>query len=100
GPENVRNERLRVAVHERKPRGLDLNHDPVTLLKRVVHVRKFECDLRHLSRAHWFGLLVAAAEAGAKRLSAYEHLIAGGPEVGRIRLDIFRIVWVNNRWFS
>jgi hypothetical protein len=34
--EDVRHERLRVAVDDREPRALDLDHDPVAALERVV----------------------------------------------------------------
>src|SRR5579883_1268034 len=35
--ENVGYERLGIAVIEREPRGLDLNHNPVTRLKHMIH---------------------------------------------------------------
>src|SRR5215510_3141180 len=73
-PEDIRDKRLRIAVHERKPGGLNLQHDPMAFLKRVIHVWQRERDLGDLARLHRFGLVVAAAEAGAKRFTAHKHL--------------------------
>src|SRR5689334_13285168 len=47
-------ELLRVAVHEWKPRALNLHHDAMALQEVVIYVRHFVTDLRRLIRLHWF----------------------------------------------
>src|SRR4051812_25930916 len=64
--ENVRDERLRIAVGQRKPRALNLDHDAMALLERVIDVRHRESQRVWLVRNErdWFGGLatIPAAE--------------------------------------
>jgi len=46
-------ELLRVAVHEWKPRALNLHHDAMALQEVVINVGHFVIDLRRLIRLHW-----------------------------------------------
>ena len=45
-------ELLRVAVHEWKPRALNLHHDAMALQEVVINVGHFVIDLRRLIRLH------------------------------------------------
>jgi hypothetical protein len=42
------NELLRIAIDEREPRTLDLDHDAVALFERMVHVREDKLHLSYL----------------------------------------------------
>src|SRR5690348_3631246 len=72
---NIRKD-LRVSVHQRKPRTLQLDHDPVSLLKTMIDIRHGEPNLLDVSRPERFWLLKAMAEFAAEWLTAYELLIS------------------------
>src|SRR5687768_847115 len=61
--EDVRHERLRIAVVQREQCRLDLHHDPMSRLKDVVHVRQLEADLYRLVRRDRARVLEALAVA-------------------------------------
>src|SRR5579863_1139689 len=62
--------RLRIAVSERKPRALDLNHDAVTAAECVIQIGHSEVDIGLLAGHKRLRLFPARAEFRAKRLAA------------------------------
>src|SRR5215467_4790076 len=76
GPENVRHERLRVAVVEREPAGLNLHHDPVPRQEDVVRRRQRERILQRRVRRNRLRIVEALAVATAKDVHRDSELIA------------------------
>ncbi len=68
-------ELLRVAVHQRKPAALDLDHQPVALLKGVRHIGKFVFNTLYFIGLESFGLLKTIAETAAHHLATNQHLV-------------------------
>src|SRR5580692_2955884 len=86
GRENTGHKRLRVAIDERKPTRLDLDHDLVVALECVEHVVELELDLRDLPRDERLRRLVAVTEPAAERFATYQRLLAAPvPLLGRTR---------------
>src|SRR5579863_3014432 len=69
GVGNIR-ERLGIAVGEREPRALHLDHDPVSAPERVVQVGHREVDVRDLARLEGRRFLPAVPEFGAEWFAA------------------------------
>src|SRR5262245_6698520 len=67
--ENVRDERLGIAVDDREPAALDLDHDPVPLAKRVTLRMKAPRVLEDRVRCDRLGLLEGLPVAAAKHLA-------------------------------
>ncbi len=67
---------LGVAIDQRKPRTLHLNHDAVAFSKRVPNVGQAEIDGGHLAGHKRFGMLEAVAEFASQHFATYEHLVA------------------------
>ena len=68
GPENVGDEGLRVAVVEREPAGLDLDHDAVAGKEDVVGVGKIEAIEQRLVGGDGLGSFEAFAVAAAENV--------------------------------
>lgn len=77
GLENVVDVFLRVAVDQREPSALDLDHDPMAGLKGVMHILQRKVDGFDLSGGKGLGILVAVAEPAADDFAAHHLLIAG-----------------------
>ena len=69
-------ELLRIAVHQRKPRTLHMNHNPVSATERMVDIRQLEFDLLHFARRERLGLFETLSELAPEGLAANELLIA------------------------
>src|SRR5215469_2494335 len=63
---NIRNEFLRVAVIEREPRALHLNHDAVAFFEHVIRRVQVNREWRNLPRNNRLGFLVRIAVAPAE----------------------------------
>src|SRR5215468_259131 len=81
------NKLLRIAINQREPRTLDLNHHPMSAPERVINIGHLEVDRGWLIRRHRLGLFKAVAELSAKRLAVHQLLITAHLySVGRNRL--------------
>ena len=69
-PENVRYEGLGIAVDERKPAALDLDHDPVSLEKAVIGLVQVEAVFLDPVRGDGFRLFEAPAKPAAQDVPA------------------------------
>src|SRR4051794_27017756 len=67
---------LRIAVNEREPGTLDLDHDAMALAERVGNVGHLEGDAVGLAGLEGDAAFEAFAEAAAERFAANELLIA------------------------
>ncbi len=99
---DVRHERLRIAIDEREPGALHLNHQPVAFLERVKDVLQLIVDRRGLAGHEWLWRDVSVAPARAKDIALHELLEArellarerrdGGRNVGvrrhAVRIDV------------
>ena len=68
-------ESLGIAVEERKPRTLHLDHDAVAAPEGVVDIGHREIHRLNLAGHHGHGLLEALAEFAAQRFAAHELLV-------------------------
>ena len=66
---------LRIAINQREPRTLDLNHHPMPAPERVINIGHLEVDRGWLIGRHRLGLFKAVAELRAKRLAMHQLLI-------------------------
>ena len=82
GLEDVRHEGLRIAVVEREPGALHLDHDPVPLPEDVVPGEQVDRHLLHLPRGEGNGALEPLAEAAAQDLRRHHDLRAAEGRVG------------------
>src|SRR5713101_1451197 len=69
-------ELLRIAVGQREPGALNLNHDSMSRAESVSHIRKLELDVIRLTGIEGYGLFEALAILAAERLAANQLLIA------------------------
>src|SRR5262245_31168176 len=56
------NKLLRIAINQREPRTLDLNHHPMPASESVINIGHLEVDRGWLIGRHRFGLFKAVAE--------------------------------------
>src|SRR3990172_10734368 len=82
-----------IPVDERKPRTLNLYHDPVTFFESMVFVGNDEFDFRNLSRLHRLGIFQTLAKLAPHDLASNEHLEMPHPNSPGIRDRIGRIGW-------
>ena len=80
GPENVGDEGLGVAIIEREPTGLDLDHDAVAGQEDVVNVGKIEAIKERFVGSDWLGCFEAFTVAAAENVSGDHEFVAA--EVG------------------
>src|SRR5437588_7839867 len=76
GPENTRHKRLRIAIVEGEPAGLDLHHDAVSRQENVVRRRQVESVKPGLVRRDGFGSLQALAITAAEDVCGNHQLVA------------------------
>ena len=81
-PENAADEGLWIAIVQRKPTGLDLQHDPVTREEDVVRRGQREAVQEGLMRRDRFGCLEALAIAAAENVGRYHQLITSQGRLG------------------
>src|SRR5215510_3123316 len=74
--EDVRHERLRIAIDQREPRALHLNADLVALHEAITLCVQIDRELFGLVRRDCFGLLEALAEAAAEDVVSDHELVA------------------------
>src|SRR5207253_3755004 len=78
---------LRVAIHQRKPRTLDLNHDAMAWPERMQHIRHPILDLLLLARCERLRLRETVAELTAERLAPHKLLISSQVYASRVRSE-------------
>src|SRR5882724_12037511 len=86
---------LRVAIHEREPGALHMDHEAMTPAEGVKHIRHGEFNFRGLSGFEGRGLLEAVAEFAAENIAPHELLIAAHPNMSGIWIRIGKIIGVN-----
>src|SRR5215813_9140251 len=69
-------ELLRIAINQREPCALDVDHYPMALLECVIDVWHREGNARNFVRLHRLRLRPAIAVLRAHRLAPHQHLIA------------------------
>ena len=79
---------LWVAIEQRKPTALNLNHQSVPRPESMADILERELYDRRLVRFERFGLLKTLTELAAKDVAADELLVPPKPHVTRVR------VWV------
>src|SRR5437867_13431162 len=75
GPENIRHKSLWVAIVKRKPRRLNLYHDPVALKENMICSGQLPAIEQRLIRSDWFRLLETLAIAASENVSRDHQLI-------------------------
>ena len=78
-------EGLRIAVGERKPRALHLDHDAMAAAEGVEEIGHGEVDFGLLARRQRLGLLPTIAELGAEGFAAQQLLIAAHVQRRRVQ---------------
>src|SRR6185437_9495490 len=74
-------EGLRVAVDQREPAALHLDHDPVALFEGVGDLVNIKGDLSRSVGNEGLGFFVAVAKFATKDLGADKALVAGGSRI-------------------
>ena len=74
GARNI-DERLRIAINQRKPGALNLNHHAMAASERMEYVGDREFNFRDLARFERLRFLEAVAEFASKHIAADELLV-------------------------
>src|SRR6185503_11412362 len=93
--EDIRYKRLGVAVDEREPGRLDVDHNAVAFLEVVADIGHRPGNFGWLVRRHRFGTLEGAAELGAHGLAAHHELITAALETFPLVLLVRRLVRID-----
>src|SRR5262245_16696476 len=86
---------VRVSINHRKPAALQLDHDSMTLEKRVISISEVELQLDRLVCDHRLRLGVAIAKSGAEDLSCKQHLKVSHLHVAGVGLVVGRVARIN-----
>jgi len=86
---------LRVAVDEREPRRLYLDHQAVTGTNRMQRVRKSELHFGHFSGLEWLVLLEAIPELATEDIPSDELLVAAHLYLGGVRIEVGEVIRIN-----
>src|SRR5437870_4797241 len=67
---------LGIAIYQREPGALHLDHQPVTFFKGMSDIRDGETDGLYFPRPEGYGLFKALAEAAPHHFPTHQHLVA------------------------
>ena len=88
-------ERLRVAVNQREPGALHLNHDAMAAAERVKDVGNREFDFSDFAGLEWLWLLEAVAEFATKNVAANELLVTAHGNMSGVWIRVGEVACVN-----
>lgn len=90
---DVLNILLRIAVDQRKPSALDLDHDSMSGFESVVNILQRDFDGGDFIRLEWFGGNEAVAEPSSEYLATDHELVSGEIDSLGSTRQLRMIVW-------